>query len=265
MPMLQLPSVPAHHAGKMTDYLLHNSEHFFPPLNAVCTLSNLAVTVTAFLYRDSSRVAAEKLPYVATCFGMSIATTAYALLIMVPMNRRMGVMAKNLEVNNSDDKSEKELRQLQKKWTALNYALAADPVALVEALLALLKYELALASAAVNLELNELASALKELASAPEAVLASDERADISEDAMAFALEMREPASRPEVAEAMAAEREESAVMRAEEAAARFEVTWDWIEEARSLGRPEEAAARLEETWDWIEAARSVVVWAEAV
>ncbi|KAK4553757.1 hypothetical protein LTR86_009255 [Recurvomyces mirabilis] len=228
MPMLQLPSVPAHHAGKMTDYLLHNSEHFFPPLNAVCTLSNLAVTVTAFLYRDSSRVAAEKLPYVATCFGMSIATTAYALLIMVPMNRRMGVMAKNLEVNNSDDKSEKELRQLQQKWTALNYAaLAADPVALVEALLALLKYELALASAAVNLELNELASALNELASAPEAVLASDERADISEDAMAFALEISEPASRPEVAEAMAAEREESAVIWAEEAAARFEVTWD--------------------------------------
>ncbi|KAI7639601.1 hypothetical protein KC322_g20867, partial [Hortaea werneckii] len=33
MPMLQMPEVPAVHAGKMTAYLLHNSEHFFPPLN----------------------------------------------------------------------------------------------------------------------------------------------------------------------------------------------------------------------------------------
>ncbi|KAK3063826.1 hypothetical protein LTR53_018748, partial [Teratosphaeriaceae sp. CCFEE 6253] len=102
MPMLQLEGVPAVHAGKQTAYLLHNSEKFFPPLNGACTLSNLALTLTAFLHRDSSRVAAEKLPYLATAFGMSIATTAYALLIMVPMNKRMAVLAKNLEQNEGD-------------------------------------------------------------------------------------------------------------------------------------------------------------------
>jgi hypothetical protein len=121
--MLQIEGVPAVHAGKQTAYLLHNSEKFFPPLNGLCTISNLALTVSAYLYRNSSKAAAEKLPYVATCFGLSAATTAYALLIMVPMNKRMAVLAKNLEANESDDKSEKELRQLQQRWTKLNYGM----------------------------------------------------------------------------------------------------------------------------------------------
>ena len=123
MPMLQLPSVPAVHAGKMNTYLLHNSEHFFPPLNAACTVSNLVLVITAYLHRDSSRAAAEKLPYLATAFGLSAATTAYALLIMVPMNKRMAVLAGNLETNESDDKSEKELRQTQQRWTTLNLGM----------------------------------------------------------------------------------------------------------------------------------------------
>ncbi|KAK3655207.1 hypothetical protein LTR56_000415 [Elasticomyces elasticus] len=125
MPMLQLPSVPAVHAGKMNTYLLHNSEHFFPPLNLACTVSNLVLTITAYLNRDSSRMAAEKLPYLGAAFGMSVATTAYALLIMVPMNKRMAVLASNIETNESDDKSEKELRQLQQRWAKLNLGRAS--------------------------------------------------------------------------------------------------------------------------------------------
>jgi hypothetical protein len=121
--MLQLREVPAVHAGRMTAYLLHNSEHFFPPLNAACTLSNLILTITAYLHRDSSRVMAERLPYYAATFGMSVATTAYALLIMVPMNRRMAKMAEQLQVNEQDEKSEKELRELQQRWTLLNYGM----------------------------------------------------------------------------------------------------------------------------------------------
>merc|ERR1712130_830050 len=81
MPMLQMPEVPAVHAGKMTAYLLHNSEHFFPPLNMLCTLSNLGLTVFCFLNRDSSR--------------------ACALGIMVPMTRRMATLADNLNVNSA--------------------------------------------------------------------------------------------------------------------------------------------------------------------
>lgn len=119
--MLQMPEVPAVHAGKMTAYLLHNSEHFFPPLNMLCTLSNLGLTVFCYLNRDSSSACADKLPFVGTAFGLSVATTAYALGIMVPMNRRMAALSDNLNVNSADDKSEKELRQLQKRWQKLNY------------------------------------------------------------------------------------------------------------------------------------------------
>ena len=120
MPMLQLTSVPVEHAGTQTAYLLHNSEKFFPPLNAACTLANLVLTVTAYLNKNQSRVAAEKFPYLAACFGLSIATTGYALTIMVPMNRRMAVLADQLNVNSSDEKSAKELRFLQQRWTKLN-------------------------------------------------------------------------------------------------------------------------------------------------
>jgi hypothetical protein len=121
MPMLQLPTVPAVHAGTQTDYLLHNSERFFPPLNALCTLSNLILAITAYLSRNKSSAAAEKLPYLGAAFGLSAATTAYALGIMVPMNRRIGVLAKNLQTNSGHEKSERELRELQKRWTKFNY------------------------------------------------------------------------------------------------------------------------------------------------
>ncbi|KAI7316188.1 hypothetical protein KC315_g10868 [Hortaea werneckii] len=129
MPMLQMPEVPAVHAGKMTAYLLHNSEHFFPPLNMLCTLSNLGLTVFCYLNRDSSSACADKLPFVGTAFGLSVATTAYALGIMVPMNRRMAALSDNLNVNSADDKSEKELRQLQKRWQKLNYGRATIMIA----------------------------------------------------------------------------------------------------------------------------------------
>jgi len=121
--MLQLPQIPVQHAGTQTAYLLHNSEHFFPPLNALCTLSNLICTVTFYLHKDSSCVAAERLPFLATCFGLSIATTGYALGIMVPMNRRMAVLAGNLEKESADEKSAKELRGLQARWQRLNYGM----------------------------------------------------------------------------------------------------------------------------------------------
>lgn len=119
--MLQHPDIPAVHSGTATAYLLSKSEYYFPPINGVCTLSNLVLTVTCYLNRDSSRAAAEKLPYVGSALAMSIATTAYALGIMVPMNKRMAVLAQNLKANESDEKSEKELRFLQQRWQKLNY------------------------------------------------------------------------------------------------------------------------------------------------
>lgn len=123
--MLRLPDVPSVYAGKQTAYLLHNSEYFFPPLNGLCTVTNLGLTVFCFLQRDSSRICAEKLPYLGTAFGLCIATTAYALGIMVPMNKRMAKLSENLNANSADDKSEKELRHLQQRWQKLNYGESA--------------------------------------------------------------------------------------------------------------------------------------------
>jgi len=119
--MLQLRDVPAHHAGTMTAYLLHNSEKFFPPLNGACTLTNLILTVNAYLNRNESSLAAAKLPWLGASLALNLATTAWALGIMVPMNKAMARFAANLQANNADEKSEKELRRLQARWQKLNY------------------------------------------------------------------------------------------------------------------------------------------------
>jgi hypothetical protein len=89
----------------MTAYLLHNSEKFFPPLNGACTVTNLVLTITAYLHRNESSFAASK-------------------LIMVPMNKAMARHATSLQANNADEKSEKELRRLQARWQKLNYGMS---------------------------------------------------------------------------------------------------------------------------------------------
>jgi hypothetical protein len=121
MPMLQLKQIPIEHAGTMTAYLLHNSEKFFPPLNGVCTLSNLILTITAYLNKNSSREASVKLPFFVGAFALNMATTAWAIGIMVPMNKAMARHAETLEVNSGDEKAAKELRRLQSRWQKLNY------------------------------------------------------------------------------------------------------------------------------------------------
>lgn len=121
--MLQLREVPAHHAGTMTAYLLHNSEKFFPPLNGACTVTNLVLTITAYLHRHESSLAAAKLPWLGASLALNLATTAWALGIMVPMNKAMARHATSLQANNADEKSEKELRRLQARWQKLNYGM----------------------------------------------------------------------------------------------------------------------------------------------
>lgn len=121
MPVFQMPDVPAHIASLQTAKLLHDSEYFFPPLNMVCTLSQLAITTACYLNRHTSVSAAEKLPWVATAFGCSVATTAYALLIMVPRNKRMTFLSVEMNKHLQGGKDEKEFRQLQNTWRKLNY------------------------------------------------------------------------------------------------------------------------------------------------
>lgn len=105
-----------------------DSEHFFPPLNAACTLSNLIMTIIVYLNRDSHSVATAKLPYLFMATAANLATTAYALLIMVPMNRKQAAIAERLK-DREDEKEEKELRGLQTKWSQLNYGRAMIMVA----------------------------------------------------------------------------------------------------------------------------------------
>jgi hypothetical protein len=127
-------NVPIHFTAQQTAYLLHNSEKFFPPLNALCSLSNLILTSTAFLNaRNGNVIAQAKLTKLAIALGLNIATTAWALMIQVPMNKRMSRLAEILKagVANGTDKegrqkaAEKEFRDLQIKWRKLNYGRAA--------------------------------------------------------------------------------------------------------------------------------------------
>jgi len=139
--MLMLPGVPSHHAGSQTAYLLHNSEHFFPPLNALCTLSNLILTGFAYYYSrgtgssipgTAAHIASGKFPRLALAAVLNLATTAWALTIMVPMNKKMTVHAGEMEklVKDGDEQSakfkgnESELRRLQTRWSRLNYGRA---------------------------------------------------------------------------------------------------------------------------------------------
>ncbi|KAF2722929.1 hypothetical protein K431DRAFT_337775 [Polychaeton citri CBS 116435] len=128
MPMLQIPNVAAQPASAMTDYLLHNSEFFFPPLNASCTLANIVMTVTAYLNRNTDNTAAAKLPYLAAATIGSISTTAWSLLIQVPINKKIGVLAKKLEKDPQDAAAEKEFRELQEKWRKRNYGRAVTMI-----------------------------------------------------------------------------------------------------------------------------------------
>lgn len=120
MPMLQLSSVPTVHAAQQCKYLLSNSEFFFPPLNAACTLTNLILTITAYLNKDKSLAAAQKLPFFAAATGLSLATTAYALTFMVPLNNKIKGYAAKLEVDPNDKNATSLFRNGQTTWQTWN-------------------------------------------------------------------------------------------------------------------------------------------------
>lgn len=134
MPAMQdeVVPVPVHYTAQSTAYLLHNSEHFFPPLNALCSLTNVILAGTAYYNRDRSPLAAAKFPLLAAAAGLNIATTAWSLGIQVPMNKRMAVLAgalKNGHERGSGKEAshkavENEFRALQKRWIVRNYGRA---------------------------------------------------------------------------------------------------------------------------------------------
>lgn len=121
MPVFQMPSVPTHISSLQVAKLVHDSEYYFPPLNMACTLSNIALTVACYLNRRNSQAAADKLPWVALALACSVATTAFALLIMVPRNKRMTFLSVEMNKHMQGGKDEKEFRQIQVQWRKLNY------------------------------------------------------------------------------------------------------------------------------------------------
>lgn len=130
--------VPLHYTAQQVAYLLHNSEHFFPPLNALCSLSNLILTGTAYLNaRNGNLVAEAKFPRLAAATALNIATTAWALLIQVPINKRLAKLADTLKAGHAAGKdtesrqkaAEVEFRNLQQRWRKLNYGRAAIMIA----------------------------------------------------------------------------------------------------------------------------------------
>ncbi|QIX01205.1 hypothetical protein AMS68_006722 [Peltaster fructicola] len=125
MPTLSLEKVPVQYNAIQIRYLVHESEKFFPPLNALCTLSNIVVGVTTFLYRDTSASASAKLPYAVAGTVLNLATTAWAILIMVPLNRSMAKDADALEANSTNENAAKSLRKTQQKWRQLNLVRAS--------------------------------------------------------------------------------------------------------------------------------------------
>jgi len=133
MPMLRDVDVPVHYAAAQTAYLLHNSEHFFPPLNALCSLGNLILTGVSYYYSTQGNVeAGNKFPRLAVAFGCNVATTAWALGFMVPMNKRMTALSGELEIGVGKGEGKeagqlgkaREFRALQRRWETWNLGRA---------------------------------------------------------------------------------------------------------------------------------------------
>lgn len=103
-----------------TALLLEKSEPFFKPLNISVEFSNLACLVTAFWYRHSSAIARQKLLYLAVSYALSLVLTAYVLTVMLPLNKRIASLAKELGNTKGGD-HDKQFRDLQERWRRRNY------------------------------------------------------------------------------------------------------------------------------------------------
>ncbi|ORY63312.1 uncharacterized protein BCR38DRAFT_486059 [Pseudomassariella vexata] len=136
MPMLQLPGIPILHTSRQNAYLLHSSEKFFPPLSFLSEFCNLALLLSSFLVRDADPQWADKSKLYAIALFFNLSTTFYALYIMVPHNRKIKALAKELELRESTKSADDEkmgedeqvvqmYRELQGFWIRNNYGRAS--------------------------------------------------------------------------------------------------------------------------------------------
>lgn len=137
MPLLMLDDARADFEGKQIAHLLRASEFVFPPLNVFCEFSYIIQSILAYRASTSS----QQLPTASstlasarfTCLvqaGLShILPTAWTLLVVARVNRKMKVLAKELEVSAKAGKEMEdvhgrtvaELRKAQKLWIRLSH------------------------------------------------------------------------------------------------------------------------------------------------
>lgn len=115
--MLGLSDVPAQYSGRQARYLIKRSEEIMPRVNAFGTMTNLVMTIVAWRYRKSSIAAGAKWPVLLAALTCNIATTAWALLVMVPINGEIRRQTEKLDVDKADAIAERGYRDAVGKWT----------------------------------------------------------------------------------------------------------------------------------------------------
>ncbi|KAF2417664.1 hypothetical protein EJ08DRAFT_71204 [Tothia fuscella] len=118
--MMTDASVPVKHQAHQWSLFLHGAEHIFPPLNAVQTLANVVLSVLVYRASGSTDAAAAKFPKLLLAALCNIATTAFVLSYMGPLNNRMRAIGAELAKDEKGSEAEKKYRKMQKKWTQGN-------------------------------------------------------------------------------------------------------------------------------------------------
>ncbi|KAF2429114.1 hypothetical protein EJ08DRAFT_662069 [Tothia fuscella] len=98
MPMVSSNTVPAKYQAHQWELYLHGAEHMLPPLNSVQTLANVVLSILVYRAPGNNSVADAKLPKLVLAALFNIATTAFSLGFMVPLNSKMRACGKELNL-----------------------------------------------------------------------------------------------------------------------------------------------------------------------
>ena len=97
-----------------------------PPINALCSLSSLLLTVTCYVKRNAVQEAAVKLPWVSAALVSGLSVTVYSLAMMIPINNKLAECYHNFQQGESKMDSaavEDEYREAQARWRKLNFGM----------------------------------------------------------------------------------------------------------------------------------------------
>ena len=124
MPLLFQDDVPAKYQARLIPSFIKRTEFVIPPINALCTISNIVVAIACYSQSGKSRTAAAKFPWVVAATALGISVTAWSLSVMVPINKQMVECHEQLEKDDEESTKSKEVvrqfRELQASWCNLN-------------------------------------------------------------------------------------------------------------------------------------------------